>query len=571
MAQAPARAVRDEAGGLVLYAPVVADEEFDAAVAYLVRRLDENAQPGNFLRALLDSDPDSPRWAREVQAFRAAVDAVGDVPTAPRRDQDRAAQDRALAQRLATGSRAPDADAPFANAADTDWTQVANRAWAAGHVAALAARIAKRPVAVRPLVAGREVVGEACAPPIDSVDPSDPARVVAHVTLATRDDVDAALAAAADAARAWAGEGAQRRRALLVRVGDELEVRRGELLAAMAHEAGKTLREGDAEVSEAVDFARWHAARAGDLDALTGEGVAFTPDAVTVVAGPWNFPAAIPTGGVTAALAAGGAAVLKPAPETPLVASVLAAAFAAALAATGAPAGLVALLPVADDEVGWHLLTAPPVARVQLTGAYATARAFLQRAPRMSLHAETSGKNALVVTATADVDAGDRRPRRQRLWARRAEVLRGEPGDRGAHGADAHRLPRAPGRRGAHPARRAGHRPRHRGRPAGPRARSGPHPRAHPPGPRRVVARRARAPRTAAVASGGCARACGPARGSTPPSASGRCSAWSPWTTSTRRSACRTPSPTASPVGCTPWTPTSRRGGFRACRSATPT
>ena len=103
---------------------------------------------------------------------------------------------------------------------------------------------------------------------------------------------------------------------------DELSSRRGELITTMMHEASKAFSEADVEVSEAIDFARWYGDRAVELDEV--DGATFEPFGVIGVIPPWNFPTAIPAGGVLASLAAGNAVVLKPAPETPRCAELVA-------------------------------------------------------------------------------------------------------------------------------------------------------------------------------------------------------------------------------------------------------
>jgi RHH-type proline utilization regulon transcriptional repressor/proline dehydrogenase/delta 1-pyrroline-5-carboxylate dehydrogenase len=176
---------------------------------------------------------------------------------------------------------------------------------------------------------------------------------------------------------------------------------RGEAVAVMVRDGGKTVREADPEVSEGLDFARYYAGCAAELGELPAHGVRAEPLGVVVVASPWNFPWAIPAGGVLAALAAGNAVVLKPAPETVLTAYVL----ARQCWAAGVPADALQFLPCPDDEVGRRLVTHPDVAAVVLTGSWDTAQLFLSWRPDLRLHAETSGKNALVITEAADLDA----------------------------------------------------------------------------------------------------------------------------------------------------------------------
>ncbi|MCU1503773.1 MAG: putA, partial [Ilumatobacteraceae bacterium] len=150
------------------------------------------------------------------------------------------------------------------------------------------------------------------------------------------------------------------------------------------------------EVSEAIDFARYDAAAA-----IPGEAA---PYGVVVVAAPWNFPYAIPAGGVFAALMAGNAVVLKPAPEVRRTAWHL----ANQCWRAGVPRDVLQFVACPDDDVGRRLITHPHVATVVLTGAHATAQLFLDWEPSLRLLAETSGKNAIVVTESADVDAAIR-------------------------------------------------------------------------------------------------------------------------------------------------------------------
>ena len=188
------------------------------------------------------------------------------------------------------------------------------------------------------------------------------------------------------------------RQAVLLEVAAELARRRGDLIGSMVLDSAKTVAEADPEVSEAIDFARYYA-QALDL----GEEVAdcaMTPLGVVVVTPPWNFPLSIPLGGVLAALMAGNAVILKPAPEAVLVGWQI----AQALWAAGVPPAVLQFLPCPDNAVGQALITDPRTAAVILTGSIETARLFQDWRPDLRLFAETSGKNALIVTAMADRD-----------------------------------------------------------------------------------------------------------------------------------------------------------------------
>ena len=166
----------------------------------------------------------------------------------------------------------------------------------------------------------------------------------------------------------------------------------------MIVDGAKTVTEADPEVSEAVDFARYYARALGAGDIV--DGCRLDPLGVVVVAPPWNFPLSIPAGGVLAALAAGNAVLLKPALEAVLVGWHL----VQSLWSAGIPRDILQFVPCPDDEVGRGLISDPRVDAVILTGSVETARRFLEWRPDLRLFAETSGKNAIVVTSLADRD-----------------------------------------------------------------------------------------------------------------------------------------------------------------------
>jgi RHH-type proline utilization regulon transcriptional repressor/proline dehydrogenase/delta 1-pyrroline-5-carboxylate dehydrogenase len=382
MANPQALAVRDVSGGLLLYAPVARRDDFESAIAYLVRRLDENTGPDNFLRALFALEPGSPAWEVQRDRFRYAVESHHRVSHRPNRRQDRNDEARRF------GDRA------FTNEPDTDFSLAANRRWIAKAFEVWKAEPVR--------VVGAVAAGEEVRAPLDEfgIDPSRPDQPAYRYVVADTEMVERAVAAAASAHERWVVRRGAERCSVLLRVAEVMAAQRGRTLAAMAHDAGKTVREGDPEVSEAIDFACYYAERARELEAPVNDGLTFAPYGTVLVASPWNFPYAIPAGGVCGALAAGNAVIFKPAPESVLTARLL----AEQCWDAGVPGDLLQFLPCRDDNVGRRLVTHDAVGAVVLTGAYDTARLFLGWKPSMRLHAETSGKNAIVITAAADID-----------------------------------------------------------------------------------------------------------------------------------------------------------------------
>ena len=220
-------------------------------------------------------------------------------------------------------------------------------------------------------------------------NPARHADVVGEVRFAAPGEVEAALAAA----RPW-GAPAAERAAVLRRASDLMEERHGEVFALLAREAGKALPDAVAELREAVDFLRYYAARAPELD-RPARGV-------FACVSPWNFPLAIFTGQVAAALAAGNGVLAKPAEATGLVAHLA----AKTLHEAGVPRHALQLLPGEGGTVGAALASDPRVDGVVFTGSTATAQA-INRAmaegldPRAPLIAETGGINAMIVDSSA--------------------------------------------------------------------------------------------------------------------------------------------------------------------------
>ncbi|MCK9907978.1 bifunctional proline dehydrogenase/L-glutamate gamma-semialdehyde dehydrogenase PutA [Microbacteriaceae bacterium K1510] len=242
----------------------------------------------------------------------------------------------------------------------------------------------------------------------DVISPIDGA-VIGTVQEGDEAIVTSAMAAAQAGYPAWSATPVEVRAAALERAGALIEENRGRLIALLQSEGGKTLDDCVSEVREAADFCRYYAAEARRtltpraLPGPTGESneLRYRGRGVFVCISPWNFPLAIFTGQVTAALAAGNAVVAKPAEQTPLVASEA----VKLLHRAGVPASALHLVP-GDGTVGGLLTADPHVAGVAFTGSTEVAR-LINRAlaakdgPIAALIAETGGINAMIVDATA--------------------------------------------------------------------------------------------------------------------------------------------------------------------------
>ncbi|MFL5822426.1 MAG: aldehyde dehydrogenase family protein [Solirubrobacteraceae bacterium] len=297
---------------------------------------------------------------------------------------------------------------PFANEPVLELRRAAVREQLAGALAALDAQL---PLTVPVIVDGDSRSGE----DFQSTDPGQPDRVVAQVSSTLESEVSEAVAAAAQAHRAWSEVDARDRAHALVRAAAWLRERRLELAALEVRECAKPWPEADGDVCEAIDFLEYYAREAIALDAappllqVPGERneMRYVARGVVAVISPWNFPLAIPCGMTAAALATGNAVVLKPAEQSPACGLLL----VQALRAGGVPEAAISLLP-GDGAVGARLVAHPGVQTIAFTGSQAVGVEIMRAAADVhpgQLHikrviAEMGGKNCVIVDSDADLD-----------------------------------------------------------------------------------------------------------------------------------------------------------------------
>jgi RHH-type proline utilization regulon transcriptional repressor/proline dehydrogenase/delta 1-pyrroline-5-carboxylate dehydrogenase len=389
MANAQRRALFELSRNLLLYAPACRRENFINAIGYLIRRLDENTGPENFLRHAFNIKVDSPDWRKLEQGFLDAFAVIPGLSDAPRRDQDRN-QPPAVVDAVAGGWP------HLHNEPDTDFALPQNGAWGERIVAKWLPRCGDAAVQVPLVIAGEEVMEG--RPVRDCLDPSRPGVVVGRYRQANDEDVARAADCAAADTDGWRTMEEGRRQEILGRVAQELRIARGDLMGAALADGGKTLMESDPEVSEAIDFLEFYRDTARWWRSLPT--LKARPKGVVVVVPPWNFPIAIPCGGVAAALAAGNTVIIKPASDTVLVAWEMCQCFWRA----GVSKKALQFLPCSGGKEGRKLVNNPKVDAVILTGGTDTALTMLGDNPRLNLFAETGGKDATIVTAVSDRD-----------------------------------------------------------------------------------------------------------------------------------------------------------------------
>ena len=391
MANHVRRAIGEMTGEVLLYAPVAAREEFINAIAYLVRRLDENTGAENFLRYAPNLTTRSDEWGYLKDQFREACGHIDVAPATPNRIQDR--RDEVFPEKMGTFY-----EGEFNNEPDTDWSLAANREWAQGVRKKWQRRPGDAPIEIPLVIGGEEIMDDhevrTC------LDPNQkPLEVeVAHYRLATMADVDRAVAVARQDPDGWRALLPEERQRHLSRVAMALRQARGDLIGAAAANTGKVFTEADVEVSEAVDFAEYYPYSLRTFTEI--KTISARGKGVGAVVSPWNFPIAIPCGGIVASLAAGNTVIFKPASDAVVVAWELCQAFWRA----GISRNVLQFVPCAGGSTGAHLVGHPELDYVILTGGTETGLRMLEAKPDLFLAAETGGKNATIVTAMADRD-----------------------------------------------------------------------------------------------------------------------------------------------------------------------
>lgn len=323
----------------------------------------------------------SAEWEQLEHGFREAFSV--EISDAPRRTQDR------LIERF-DAPRAEMAVEYFENESDTDWSLPQNGAWAERIVARNPTRITEIPL----IIPGEEI--RLSSPAGVCRDPSRLGAVVARYHIANADHIERAVACAKADPDGWRTMTVVAQSEVLGRVAQELRRARADLMWVPLANGVKTLAESDPEVSEVVDFLEFYRASARAF--FETPNLSASPRGVVIVVPPWNFPIAIPCGGIAAALAAGNTVILKPASDAVFIAWELCQCFWRA----GVSRRVLQFAPCPGSGACALLVSHPDVGAAILTGGNDTAWLLLKARPDLHLSAETGGKNAIIITALSD-------------------------------------------------------------------------------------------------------------------------------------------------------------------------
>ena len=379
------RAIRALNKQIILYTPVVRKEQFLNAISYLVRRLDENTGKDNFLSYSFNLKLDSPQWNFLSNQFAKAFKLKDGMKPTAFRSQNRN-EKPVLVEDINV----------FHNEPDTDLDLSPNREWALEALRKWGTLVNGKNFIVPVQIGDKEVITENKRKYYDRS--REDQVCFCEANLSSLDQIKEIIAIAEEDGARWGKTFVNQRNEILHRVADNLSARRGDLIGCMAVITGKTFTEGDVEVSEAVDFCRFYPISMKHFDEL--KTVDNIPKGVILIIPPWNFPLAIPVGGVAAALAGGNTVILKPA----TVALPIAWEFAKCFWDAGVPKEVLQVVCSADRSSLNYLTAHPSIKHVILTGGTDTAFRLLENSPKTPLSAETGGKNAIILTGNGDQD-----------------------------------------------------------------------------------------------------------------------------------------------------------------------
>ena len=389
------RAQKKFGNHVILYTPVVKKEHFLNAISYLVRRMDENTAPDNFLTHSFSLEPDTQEWKDLEQQFINAYNLKDTVSTTPTRTQD---------LNLPYVGQEPQDE--MINEPDTDFDRFCNQQWVEKIFAKWKSNGQMngnrsewgdwKPGDLLPTQIGAELTyNNDHAKYFDRSQDGDVA--VCEMSRANKEQTEKILEIAASDPSGWRQTTIEERHKIMYKAANILGEMRGDLNGSMCAITGKTVEEGDVEVSEAIDYCRYYTTTMKKYEQL--DDIEMKAKGAVLVLSPWNFPCAIPCGGVVAALASGNTCILKPA----TVAAPVAWLFAKAFWDAGVPKEALQVI-ITDREATPLLTSSPAINHIILTGGTETAQNIAHNNPRKPLSAETGGKNVMILSAMGDRD-----------------------------------------------------------------------------------------------------------------------------------------------------------------------
>jgi RHH-type proline utilization regulon transcriptional repressor/proline dehydrogenase/delta 1-pyrroline-5-carboxylate dehydrogenase len=390
MSESARVAIRELSGDVILYGPAAKKEQFTNAIAYLVRRFDENTGKENFIRYSFGLEAGSADWEMLKQQFIASFENKKNIFIGAKRTQDRTTEnwDDYKGGSFYTKEYHGEPDTDFILAPNKQWAKDIRTKW----MKKIGDKLETAPV----VIGGEDLIGERKVKQVMDKSQLKEGVICGNYAIPTAEDLQRAVDVAAADPDGWRELTHVARHQVLSRVANEMRKKRLDLIGIASAEVGKVLTETDVEVSEAIDFVEFYSHSANYFNNF--KNLKFKGKGVGVVTPPWNFPIAIPVGGIAGALSAGNTVIVKPASAAALCTYELCKCFWDA----GVSKNVLQYVAAPGSLAGKNLVENPKVDFVILTGGEDTAYSMLKARPNLHLAAETGGKDATIVTAMAD-------------------------------------------------------------------------------------------------------------------------------------------------------------------------
>ncbi|MBL0687565.1 MAG: bifunctional proline dehydrogenase/L-glutamate gamma-semialdehyde dehydrogenase [Sulfurospirillum sp.] len=390
MSESARVSIKEISGEVILYGPTAKKEQFTNAIAYLVRRFDENTGKENFIRYSFGLEAGSEDWEMLKQQFIASFENKKNIFLGAKRTQNRLTEnwDDYKGGSFYTKEYCGEPDTDFILPPNKQWAKEIRTKW----MKKKGEKIEITPV----VVGGKDLIGSRKVKKVVDKSQIKDGVICGKYAIPTAEDLKKAVDVAVADKDGWRDMTHEARFEILAKVANQVRKKRLDLIGVASAEVGKVITETDVEVSEAIDFLEFYGHSVDYFNSF--ENLEFKGKGVGVIIPPWNFPIAIPVGGITAALAAGNTVIVKPASVSSLCAYELCKCYWDA----GISKNTLQFVPAPGSLAGKHLVENTKVDFVILTGGEDTARKMLKARPNLFLTAETGGKDATIVTAMSD-------------------------------------------------------------------------------------------------------------------------------------------------------------------------
>ncbi|WP_024955242.1 proline dehydrogenase family protein [Sulfurospirillum arcachonense] len=390
MSESARVAIKELSGEVILYGPAAKKEQFTNAIAYLVRRFDENTGTENFIRYSFGLEAGSADWEMLKEQFIASFENKKNIFIGAKRKQDRLTEnwDNFKGSSFETKEYHGEADTDFILPPNKQWAKDIRTKW----MKKAGEEVATAPV----IIGGVDLIDKRDIKEVKDKSQLKEGVICGKYAVPTAEDLKKAVEVAKADPDGWRSATHEYRHEMLCKVANEVRKKRADLIGIASAEVGKIITETDVEVSEAIDFLEFYAHSIDHFSQY--KNLKFKGRGVGVITPPWNFPVAIPVGGISAALAAGNTVIVKPASVAALCAYELCKCYWDA----GISKNVLQYAPAPGALAGKHLIENPDVDFVILTGGEDTAYSMLEARPNLYLTAETGGKDATIVTAMSD-------------------------------------------------------------------------------------------------------------------------------------------------------------------------